>query len=78
MAQGLMAVAVLVSLRLERRDAVLMLVLFVVQLALPNVLTRGALTLAYLVLAVDILTSERWAIPTLARSLRDSTDATPP
>jgi cation:H+ antiporter len=78
MAQGLMAVAVLVSLRLERRDAVLMLVLFVVQLALPNVLTRGALTLAYLVLAVDILTSERWAIPTLARSLRDSPDATPP
>jgi cation:H+ antiporter len=78
MAQGLMAVAVLVSLRLERRDAVLMLVLFVVQLALPNVLTRGALTLAYLVLAVDVLTSERWAIPTLARSLRDSPDATPP
>jgi cation:H+ antiporter len=78
MAQGLMAVAVLVSLRLERRDAVLMLVLFVVQLALPNVLTRGALTLAYLVLAVDVLTSERWAIPTLARSLRDGPDATPP
>jgi cation:H+ antiporter len=70
MGQGLLAVAVLVTLRLERRDAVLMLVLFVVQLALPSVLLRGALTLAYLTLAVDVLASERWAIRTLARSLR--------
>jgi cation:H+ antiporter len=70
MAQGLLAVAVLVTLRLERRDAVLMLVLFAIQLALPSALVRAALTLAYLVLAVDILGSERWAIPTLARSLR--------
>ena len=70
MAQGLLAVAVLVTLRLERRDAVLMLVLFVIQLALPSTVVRAALTLAYLVLAVDILGSERWAIPTLARSLR--------
>jgi cation:H+ antiporter len=70
MGQGLLAVAVLVTLRLERRDAVLMLVLFVVQLALPSVLVRGALTLAYLTLAVDVLASERWAIRTLARSLR--------
>jgi cation:H+ antiporter len=78
MAQGLMAVAVLVTLRLQRRDAVLMLGLFVVQLALPTLLVRAALTLAYLVLAVDILASERWALPTLARALRDGPDATPP
>ena len=70
MAQGLLAVAVLVTLRLERRDAVMMLVLFAIQLALPSALVRAALTLAYLVLAVDILGAERWAIPTLARSLR--------
>jgi cation:H+ antiporter len=70
MAQGLLAVAVLVTLRLERRDAVLMLVLFAIQLALPTALVRAAMTLGYLVLAVDILGSERWAIPMLTRSLR--------
>jgi cation:H+ antiporter len=78
MGQGLLAVAVLVTLRLERRDAVLMLVLFVVQLALPSVLIRAALTLAYLTLAVDVLASERWAIPTLARALRSGSDPAPP
>jgi hypothetical protein len=78
MAQGLLAVAVLVTLRLDSRDAVLMLVLFVLQLALPTVLIRGALTVAYLMLAVDILASERWAIPTLARSLRPRPDGAPP
>jgi cation:H+ antiporter len=74
MGQGLLAVAVLVTLRLERRDAVLMLALFVVQLALPSVLIRAALTLAYLTLAVDVLASERWAIPTLARALRSGSE----
>jgi cation:H+ antiporter len=78
MGQGVLAVAVLVTLRLERRDAVLMLVLFVVQLALPSTLIRAALTLAYLTLAVDILASERWAIPTLAGSLRARSDPAPP
>jgi cation:H+ antiporter len=76
--QGLLAVAVLVTLRLERRDAVLMLVLFVLQLAMPSVLIRAALTLAYLVLAVDILSSERWAIATLRRALRARSDVAPP
>jgi cation:H+ antiporter len=70
MGQGLLAVAVLVTLRLQRRDAVLMLALFVAQLALPSLLVRAALTLAYLAFAVDILASERWAIRALARSLR--------
>jgi len=78
MGQGLLAVAVLVTLRLERRDAVLMLVLFVLQLAMPSVLIRAALTLAYLTLAVDILTSERWAVPTLAHALRARSDGAPP
>src|SRR3954470_8337489 len=70
MGQGLLAVAVLVTLRLQRRDAVLMLVLFVAQLLMPSVLIRAGLTLAYLTLALDILSTERWAVPTLAQSLR--------
>jgi cation:H+ antiporter len=78
MSQGLLAVAVLVTLRLERRDAVLMLVLFASQLAMPSVLIRAAMTLAYLVLAVDILASERWAIPTLMQSLRARSDGAGP
>jgi cation:H+ antiporter len=78
MAQGFLAVAVLVTLRLERRDAMLMLVLFAAQLAIPSVVIRAALTLGYLVLAIDIFSSERWAIPTLARSVRGrSADAAP-
>jgi cation:H+ antiporter len=78
MGQGLLAVAVLVTLRLERRDAVLMLVLFASQLAMPSVLIRAAMTLAYLALAVDILASERWAIPTLMQSLRARSDRAAP
>jgi cation:H+ antiporter len=70
MGQGLLAVAMLVTLRLGRRDATLMLVLFAVQLAIPSVAIRAALTLAYLVLAVDLFMSERGAIPVLMRSLR--------
>jgi cation:H+ antiporter len=69
MGQGLLAVAVLVTLRLRRRDSVLMLVLFVIQLALPSPAIRLALTIGYVVLAVDILASEGWAIPTLRRAL---------
>ena len=70
MSQGLFAVAVLVTLRLHRRDATLMLLLFALQVAVPTVLVRIALTLVYLTLAVDILASERWAMPTLAHALR--------
>jgi hypothetical protein len=70
MGLAFLAVAVLVTLRLERRDAVLMLVLFGVQAAIPSVVLRAALTLVYLVLAVDILASERSAIATLTHALR--------
>lgn len=77
MAQGLLAVAMLVTLRLQRRDAVLMLVLFVAQLLMPSVLIRAGLTLAYLTLALDVLSTERWAIPTLAQSLRARSDPAP-
>jgi cation:H+ antiporter len=70
MAQGLLAVAVLVTLRLNRRDAIMMLVLFAAQLVLTSPVIRAGLTVGYLVLAVDILASERWAIPTLVGSFR--------
>jgi cation:H+ antiporter len=78
MSQGLLAVAVLVTLRLRRRDAVMMLGLFVLQLAMPSVLLRAGLTLVYLVLAVDIFASERWAIPTLRQTLRGRPAEAPP
>jgi cation:H+ antiporter len=78
MGQGLLAVAVLVTLRLERRDAVLMLALFVLQLAMPSVVIRAGLSLAYLALAVDVFASERWAMPTLMQALRPRSDGAPP
>ena len=70
MGQALLAVAVLVTLRLRRPDAILVLALFAVQLALPSAFLRAVLAVVYLVLAVDILASERWAVPTLAHVLR--------
>ena len=70
MAQGFFAVSVLVTLRLRRRDAMLMLFLFALQVVLPILLVRVTLTLVYLTFAVDILASERWAVPTLAHALR--------
>src|SRR3954470_5913609 len=76
--QGLLAVAVLVTLRQETRDAVLMLALFAVQAAIPSVAIRAALTLVYLVLAVDIAASRRSAIPTLAGALRARPESAPP
>jgi cation:H+ antiporter len=70
MGQGLLAVSMLVTLRLRRGDAALMLVLFAAQLAIPSVALRAAITVGYLALAVDVFSSERWAVPTLARALR--------
>jgi cation:H+ antiporter len=70
MGQGLLAVAVLVTLRMERRDGILMLALYVVQIALPSVVIRAALTVVYLTLALDLASSRRAAIPALGRALR--------
>jgi len=72
--QGLMAVAVLVSLRLQRSDAIVMLMMFALQLAIPNVVVRTLLAVAYLAMAVDLLTSERPAVRWLARALRSTPD----
>jgi cation:H+ antiporter len=70
MALGFFAVAALVTLRLRRSDATLMLALFALQAAVGSVLLRAALMLVYLVLAFDVISSQRWAIPTLVRALR--------
>ena len=78
MAQGFLAVSMLVTLRLRRADATLMLALYAAQLAIPSVALRALITLGYLVLAVDVFSSERWAIPTLARALRGRPADEPP
>jgi cation:H+ antiporter len=78
MGEAMLAVAVLVTLRLRRSDSALMLTLFVAQIAMPFVAIRAALALVYIVLAVDILASERWAIPTLRQTLWPTAAKAPP
>jgi cation:H+ antiporter len=64
-AVALYAVAALMSLRLSRGDAAIMLVLFSLQFVLPAVLTRLALGVAFAALAVDVLVHERRHLPAL-------------
>jgi cation:H+ antiporter len=68
-AVALYAVAALITLRLSRGDAAIMLVLFSVQFLLPAMLTRVALALAFSVLAVDVLIHERRHLPELLGAL---------
>jgi cation:H+ antiporter len=68
-AVALYAVASLVTLRLSRGDAAIMLVLFSIQFLLPAVVTRAALALAFAVLAVDVLAHERRHLPALLAAL---------
>jgi len=70
MGLGLFAIATLVTLHLRRSDATLMLTLFGLQILIPTVWLRAALTLLYLTLAFDVLSAERWALPALWRALR--------
>jgi cation:H+ antiporter len=70
-AVALYAVAALVTLRLSRGDTAIMLVLFTIQFLLPGVMTRIALALAFMTLAVDVLVHERRYVPALLRALRD-------
>jgi cation:H+ antiporter len=65
---ALYAVAALVSLRVSRGDASIMLALFAAQFLVPSVFTRLALAVVFLVLAVDILVSERRHLGSLARA----------
>src|SRR3954451_23304615 len=70
MGLGLFAVATLVTLHLRRSDATLMLALFALQVLVPTVWLRALLTVVYLVLAFDLLSAERWALPALVDALR--------
>jgi cation:H+ antiporter len=68
-AVALYAVGALVSLRLSRGDAAIMLLLFSIQFFLPAVITRLALALVFTTLAVDVLVHERRHLPPLVRAL---------
>jgi cation:H+ antiporter len=68
-AVALYAVAALVSLRVSRADASIMLVLFSLQLLIPSLFTRLALAAVFAVLAVDLLVSERRQLPALVTAL---------
>jgi cation:H+ antiporter len=66
---ALYAVAALVTLRLSRGDAAIMLGLFAGQFLLPAVVTRFGLAIAFLALAIDVLVHERRSVPALVRAL---------
>lgn len=67
---ALYAVAALATLRLSRGDSSIMLALFAGQLILPASLTRLAFAIVFIAVAVDVLLSERRALPALAAALR--------
>jgi cation:H+ antiporter len=69
-AVALYAVAALVTLRLSRGDAAIMLVLFSIQFVLPAVLTRVVLAVVFTAVAMDVLVAERRHVPSLWRALR--------
>jgi cation:H+ antiporter len=68
-AVALYAVAALITLRLSRGDAGIMLVLFSIQFLLPAVVTRLALALAFMTIAIDVLVHERRYLPSLMGAL---------
>jgi cation:H+ antiporter len=68
-AVALYAVAALVTLRLSRGDATIMLALFATQFLLPAVVTRVVLALAFMTLAIDVLVHERRHLPALMAAL---------
>jgi len=74
---ALYAVAALVTLRLSRGDAAIMLGLFAGQFLLPAVVTRLWLAIAFLALAIDVLVHERRSLPTLVRALVPTEDPPP-
>jgi cation:H+ antiporter len=67
---ALFALAALITLRLKRADASLMLVLFAAQFFLPLGFTRLAIAIVFATVAVDILVSERHQVGPLLRALR--------
>jgi cation:H+ antiporter len=69
LAMALYAVGALVSLRLSRGDATIMLALFTLQFVLPAVITRLLLAVTFAALAVDVLVHERRHLPALVGAL---------
>jgi cation:H+ antiporter len=70
MGVALYAVAALVTLRLSRGDASLMLALFAAQFLLPTGLTRFVIAVVFIALAVDVLIAERQTLRSVLRALR--------
>jgi cation:H+ antiporter len=70
MGVALYAVAALVTLRLSRVDASLMLMLFTAQFFLPVGFARLAIAVVFTALAVDVLISERRQLRSLVSALR--------
>jgi cation:H+ antiporter len=66
---ALYAVAAVITLRVSRGDASIMLGLFTVQFLLPSVFTRFALAIVFFLIAVDVLAAERRHIPALLHAL---------
>ena len=75
---ALFAVAALITLRLSRADASLMLVLFSAQFVLPIGATRLVMGVVFSTLAVDILISQRRQLRPLLRALRQTDEPNPP
>ena len=67
-AQSAFAVALLISLTLSARQAVLLFALFAVQFAIPTATVRIVISVVYLVLTAGIVVARRADIPALVRS----------
>jgi cation:H+ antiporter len=68
-AQALLALAVVIDLRFNRREAIALLALFVLQFPFPSTTVRMAFSAAYMIGAIGILVRRRRQIPVVARSL---------
>ncbi|MDP6606339.1 MAG: sodium:calcium antiporter [Dehalococcoidia bacterium] len=69
-AQSAFAVALLISLTLSTRQAVLLFALFAVQFAIPTTTVRVVISVVYLVLTLGIVVAKRADVLTLVRGAR--------
>ena len=75
-AQSIFAVAVVLSLSLSLREALLLFVLFAVTFVVPNTEVRLAAAVIYFVLALVLLVVQRKAVVDLFRAARETLDET--
>lgn len=71
-AQSLFAVAILARLRLPLREAVVLFLLFVTQLAFPNSWVRYGYSGVYIILALALLCKDKQAVRSIYSTLRQS------